>query len=359
MKGLRRLFGVRAIDEETLPGKEETASSSPATSGVSASSFPAETVKSAPVEKKAASVSVAASEEHTDHEVNDTVPLGHSPTMDGRTRQLPPLDSVARAGERNGLRFGHFSDPGRVRENNQDSIFTMTAALSGADNQVEMGLFIIADGMGGHEDGERASAMTAQSVARTISNDVFMPVLTQDLQDSEQERPAIADVLQSAVQRANALLAERVPDGGTTLTAALLIGNQTYLAHVGDSRAYMIVGDEIEQITRDHSLVQRLIELDQLTPEDAVNYQQKNVLYRAVGQSENLDVDAIFRHIPSGGRMLLCTDGLWNLVSNQEMLKIIKEHENDLQGACEALVALANERGGSDNISVILVRLSS
>jgi protein phosphatase len=159
------------------------------------------------------------------------------------------------------------------------------------------------------------------------------------------------------VQRANDVISEQVPDGGTTVTAAAVMGGLAYIAHVGDSRAYLVSEERIEHVTRDHSLVQRLIELDQLTPEDALEHPQRNVLYRALGQSDNLDVDAITRQISPGGYLLICSDGLWNLVSNEEIQQIVLEHQDNTQLSCQKLVALANERGGSDNITVILVRV--
>jgi protein phosphatase len=135
-----------------------------------------------------------------------------------------------------------------------------------------------------------------------------------------------------------------------------MIGNLAYIVHVGDSRVYLITRDKIEQVTRDHSLVQRLIELDQLSPEEAADHPQKNVLYRALGQSDNLEVDTLTRRLPPHSRLLLCSDGLWNQVEEQEIHDIIMEHSNP-QEACEALIAKANSRGGIDNVTAILVQV--
>jgi protein phosphatase len=112
----------------------------------------------------------------------------------------------------------------------------------------------------------------------------------------------------------------------------------------------------MEQVTRDHSLVQRLIELDQLTPEEAAEHPQRNVLYRAIGQSENLDVDAITRRLPPQSRLLLCSDGLWNMVAEDTILSVISRYDNP-QDVCDELVRLANDRGGPDNVSVIFVQV--
>ncbi|MBI5931943.1 MAG: serine/threonine-protein phosphatase, partial [Chloroflexi bacterium] len=218
--------------------------------------------------------------------------------IDGRTRQLPPLETVM-PNSANGARLivGQRSDVGQVRENNQDSMFTLVASMSTTDERPDFGLFIVADGMGGHEDGEKASAMTVQVVSREVTNSIFLPLLYNEA-GGDAERPTISEVLRSAVQKANEVVSEKVPDGGTTVTAAVIMGNLVYIAHVGDSRAYLITPTSIDKVTRDHSLVERLKELDHITEEEAIDHPQTNVLYRAIGQSETLEVDAITRQIP-------------------------------------------------------------
>ncbi|MCB9437399.1 MAG: serine/threonine-protein phosphatase [Anaerolineales bacterium] len=275
---------------------------------------------------------------------------------EGRTRQLPPLETVLTPSEGARLNYGQFSDVGQIRDNNQDSMLSMTLSMTGNDQDPNFGLFIVADGMGGHEDGEKASAMTTHVIAKYVTKDIFVPMLNGET-GGDADRPTIIEVLRNAVQKANDVVAERVPDGGTTATAAAVMGNLAYIAHVGDSRAYIITADGIEQATRDHSLVQRLIELDQLTPEDAIDHPQRNVLYRAIGQSDNLDVDAITRHLPPASYLLICSDGLWNLVTKEELKQIVITHQDNTQSACEALVNLANERGGTDNITVVIIRV--
>jgi len=208
--------------------------------------------------------------------------------------------------------------------------------------------------MGGHHDGERASAIAARTVVRYTSAEILLPLLRRE--DASADRPTITEVLRQAIQQANLEVSKDVPDGGTTVTAAAIVGDLAYIGHVGDSRAYMISADGIEQLTRDHSLVQRLIELDQLTPEEAAEHPQRNVLYRAIGQNESIDVDAITRRLTPGSRLLLCSDGLWNLVPEEEIRATVASSPNP-QVACEALVKLANARGGPDNISVVIVKM--
>jgi protein phosphatase len=197
--------------------------------------------------------------------------------------------------------------------------------------------------------------MAIRIMATQITNHIYLPMLSGD---SNGDRPPITETLIKAVQKANADVIARVPEGGTTLTAVVVIGDLAYVVHVGDTRVYLIAKDGVEQITRDHSLVQRLIELGQLTPEEAADHPQKNVLYRALGQSEQLEVDAITRRLPPNSRLLLCTDGLWNQISDKEIGDIAMSCDNPQQ-ACDKLVALANTRGGTDNITTILLQIPS
>ncbi len=276
---------------------------------------------------------------------------------DGRTRQLPPLEEVLSdpvPGAR--LIYGQLSDVGQVRDNNQDAVLSFMTSMTSADHEPNFGLFVVADGMGGHEHGEKASAVTTQIITKHVTGDIFIPMLNGET-GGDSGRPTIIEVLRHAVQQANEVVSDSIPDGGTTVTAAAVLDRSAYIAHVGDSRAYIISQDNIEQVTRDHSLVQRLIELDQLTPEDAIEHPQRNVLYRAIGQSDNLEVDAIKRLIPPGGYLLLCSDGLWNLVSQEEIHQMVLKQADNPQNACTEMVALANERGGSDNITVVLIRV--
>jgi protein phosphatase len=271
----------------------------------------------------------------------------------GGTRPLPPLETIIpKPGQR--LIFGHLSDVGMVRGNNQDAVLTLFASSTSSDDLPDFGLFIVADGMGGHQEGERASAITTRIVARHVLREIYMILLSQQMNDSE--RPSIADLLRAAVQEANESVTEQIPEGGTTATVTIVIDDLAYIAHVGDSRAYMVTEDRIEQVTRDHSLVQRLIELDQLTPEEALDHPQRNVLYRAIGQSETLDVDAITRRLPPRARLLLCSDGLWNMVPEDRIHEVLSQNK-DPQEACNQLVALANERGGPDNITIVIIQM--
>ncbi len=275
---------------------------------------------------------------------------------DGATRQLPSLESALARRPSQHLLYGQSSDVGMVRSNNQDSVLTFYASQGNADQVVDFGLFIVADGMGGHHDGEKASAIASRVLAQHVTDKIFLPMLTKsDIIDSDQI--TTTEILTQAVKHANDVVVKMIPEGGTTVTATAVLGDLAHIVHVGDSRAYLVTQAlGMEQITRDHSLVQRLIELDQLTPEEAAQHPQKNVLYRALGQSDNLEVDTVTRRLPAESFLLLCSDGLWNMVSEEDVLDIILNSETP-QEACDRLIVAANECGGSDNISAIVLQI--
>ncbi len=250
------------------------------------------------------------------------------------------------------LKVGWTTDVGKVRRHNEDTALIITAAHDGDDALPAFGVFVLADGMGGHQAGEVASSLAVRVVAHHIVHQFYLPTLIS--QERGTNQPALNDVLVDAVRAANRAVADRVPGGGTTLTCALMLGPRTYIAHVGDSRAYVITEEGFDQITQDHSLVDRLIELGQLTRDEAAVHPQKNVLYRAVGQSGVLEVATYVRTVSYGNRLLLCSDGLWSMVSETEITNIVTT-ASSLQAACESLVAAANQAGGHDNITVILV----
>jgi PPM family protein phosphatase len=291
--------------------------------------------------------------EDPDANIPPPVDIHKKPIPAGVTR---PLQTEAIAHQQQiSLTFGKASDVGMVRENNQDACLALQLVSTSVDERPDFGFFIVADGMGGHHDGEKASAITVETVTAEMLENIYIPML-RNFDDGD--RPTIVEALVSASEKANLAVIKKVPDGGTTLTAVAVVGNLAYLAHVGDSRAYLIYNGEIEQLTRDHSLVQRLIELNQLTPEEAEEHPQKNVLYRAIGQNENLEVERLIRPLPQGAQMLICSDGLWGLIGNEKLKEITLDAPTP-QDACDKLVALANALGGTDNITAIILKIPS
>ncbi len=270
---------------------------------------------------------------------------------DGATRPLPEDALIAFMGNGH-LTFGQATDVGLVRNNNQDSAYSFFSTGRSVDEKPDLGLFLVADGMGGHHDGEKASSVTAHTVASQVMNTIFAPMLAGITED----QPPISEALIAAIEKANINVIRSVPDGGTTLTSAIIIGDLAYIAHVGDSRIYLLNKDHLEQLTRDHSLVQRLIELDQLTPAEAAEHPNKNMLYRALGQNEMLEIDTLTRRLPPKSYLLFCSDGLWNQVDEADIVEVVRTTPN-LQEACNKLISLANKRGGLDNVTVILLHM--
>jgi len=243
---------------------------------------------------------------------------------------------------------------GKQRELNEDSLLALTTTMAGNSGNLPFGLYIVADGMGGHQFGEVASNAAIRTVAGYILRK-FHPHLFQVKADTMDE--SFQEIMQAAVSEAQRSIQREAPGSGTTLTAALVIGQQITVAHVGDSRAYFVYPDgRIEPITRDHSLVQRLQELGHITHEEAENYPHRNVLYRALGQGEVLEPDIFNVGFPQPGILMICSDGLWGVVAEQDLVRSINEAPS-LQRACQNLVTAANIAGGPDNISVVLTQL--
>jgi serine/threonine protein phosphatase PrpC len=243
---------------------------------------------------------------------------------------------------------------GKQRELNEDSVLAITATMAGNSGNLPFGLYIVADGMGGHQFGEVASNAAIRSVAGYVLKK-FHPFLFNVKPDMLEE--SFQEIMQAAVTEAQRAIQKEAQGSGTTLTAALVVGQQITVAHVGDSRAYFIYPDgRVEPITRDHSLVKRLEELGHITPEEAANYPHRNVLYRALGQGEILDPDIFTLGFPQPGSLMICSDGLWGVITEQDLVRAVNEAPN-LQRACQNLVNAANAAGGPDNISVVLVQL--
>jgi PPM family protein phosphatase len=266
-----------------------------------------------------------------------------------------PLDPgvLAAAAERRPTRLavGIAQSSGIERTHNEDAVMVVHGSAGGKEDLQDFGVFLVADGMGGHRSGEVASAISARTVAARLT-ETALAALTEG---KDAYSDPLQDLVRDALEEANQLVVERVPGGGTTLTVAVLLGQQITLGHVGDSRAYMVEPGNTRVLTRDHSLVKRLEELGQLTPEEAGTHPQRNVLYRAIGQGANLEVDVSSHPFPPGGQLLLCSDGLWGVITDEEIERTIAQAKSP-QAACDQLIAAANAAGGPDNITAILVR---
>ncbi|MBL7199711.1 MAG: serine/threonine-protein phosphatase [Anaerolineae bacterium] len=272
----------------------------------------------------------------------------------GSSSLLPSPTEEGNESKGHTLVVGALTDKGCVRERNEDALFTLSTVFSQDEEMLPMSLYIVADGMGGYEGGQQASALTVRLVANWILSKLYLPYLL-DEGHSADRRP-INQVLTEGTVIANGKVFEACPGAGTTLTCAFVLGTNAFLAHVGDSRAYLVSRNTIRQITTDHSLVNRLVELGQITPEEAKIHPQRNILYRALGRAGNLEVDTHLQSLPLNSSLLLCSDGLWGMIPEAEMLKIINAAPSP-QVACNRLVAQAKENGGEDNITAILVQV--
>jgi serine/threonine protein phosphatase PrpC len=230
------------------------------------------------------------------------------------------------------LRAGAATHVGRVRERNEDSYL------------VREPLFAVADGMGGHRGGDVASALVLEILGASV-----------------EDEPSAAGVLEQ-IQEANQRVLERggreldLQGMGTTLTAVLVSGDQAHVAHVGDSRAYLVRDGEIHQLTEDHTLVQRMVHEGRLSPGDAGRHPHRSILTRAVGVEEDIPVDQLTLDLRAGDRVLLCTDGLTGMLSDERILEVISG-EPDPQAASDRLVVEANQAGGDDNITVVVLEV--
>jgi PPM family protein phosphatase len=249
--------------------------------------------------------------------------------------------------------YGQFQSIGRQRDHNEEALFIFSGYLVHKDQQSFAGFFAVADGMGGHANGEIASSLAVQTMGRHVIEKIFNePGLLSDELDSD----AIKEILADSIQAANQTIKKEVPGGGTTLTA-ILIYHQLYILHVGDSRAYLIpVSGEIKVLTHDHSFVRQLVDLGQISPEEALTHPQRNVLSMALGQWDPLAPDIFTTPIPSNGHLLICSDGLWSVVPEGKLVELIRNSVSPQQ-ACEDLVQAANDAGGPDNITAILISL--
>lgn len=240
------------------------------------------------------------------------------------------------------LKSSAFTDVGRKRKLNQDYIFTSEQSVGILPN-----LFIVADGMGGHRAGDFASRFTADTVVEELQKSCA---------GEPEELLARALTVANRKLRMRAAQDERMAGMGTTFVAACITGDRLLAANIGDSRLYVLSRGEITQITEDHSLVQEMVRMGGIDAETARSRTDKNIITRAVGAMENVEADFFRRTLRDGELVLLCSDGLTNMVEDTQIRRIAAGNtEAALDSRVQALVAAANEHGGRDNIAVILI----
>ncbi len=237
------------------------------------------------------------------------------------------------------LRTISLTDIGKKRQLNQDIVFTSEKALGNLPN-----IFIVADGMGGHKAGDYASRYTVETIVKEVKN-------------SEEENPI--DIIKNAIEKANenirnaASADERLEGMGTTVVVATCEGNLLRVANVGDSRLY-IVNHKIVQITRDHSLVEEMVRMGGLDKASARNHPDKNIITRAIGAQETIEADFFDVVLEPNDIVLMCSDGLSNMLEDEE-IRLIVSAQGDIVLKAEELIKAANNNGGKDNIAVIII----
>lgn len=272
-------------------------------------------------------------------------------------RQMPVAPEVTR-----GLRqiAGYATDVGQERDHNEDFVGKYSLGLEQAPGASEVGLYLVADGMGGHQAGEKASRAVVHKVVEQIHELQSVPRLKGVTRRLHQAATA-GEILEQAVLQANQLLFDaRVAAGsdrGTTITAALIVGESCTVANVGDSRTSLLRGGKLQQITTDHSLVASLVAAGMITHEEMRTHPQRNQIYRTLGNKPQVEVDTFTELLAPGDQLLLCSDGLWEMVPDTTIEKIMLQASNP-QEACDQLIRAANAAGGEDNISVALVWLT-
>lgn len=231
--------------------------------------------------------------------------------------------------------IGVKTDVGRVREGNEDSFL------------VDEPLFVVADGMGGHLAGDVASSTAVEIISS----------------NSATASGANPETLAELIRAANAAIWEKASTDpqlrgmGTTCTLVLLDGSRAHIAHVGDSRAYLLRDGRLEQLTEDHTLVARMVKEGRLRAEDAEHHPQRSIITRALGVDSEVDVDLSVLELQPGDRLLICSDGLSSMIDHSAIQEALADHE-DPQAAADDLVARANEAGGEDNVTVVVIEVS-
>ena len=245
---------------------------------------------------------------------------------------------------------GAISDQGNYRSQNEDALFHLQSALHSGANVAVFGIFVIADGLGGHEDGQIASELAVRTVASHLIKTVYASAVAGQGQDSESV--PLNESLTESVELANRIVCNGTRGGGSTLTGVLLLDRTAYIVHVGDSRAYLICGDSLSQLTQDHSLGGRLMEVQGLSEEEVADLPERHTLYKALGQPTSPEPDVHYHNIVPGSHMLLCSDGLWGFVSQQDILEVFQTLV-DPQAICTRLADMAIAKGSDDNVSLI------
>jgi len=291
-----------------------------------------------------------------DIEQCDTLPVGKTAPTAAEEQQTLQLQSVQ--GSTLQLVVGVETNPGIARKNapNEDSVLALQGTRPFAGALHPVGLFVVADGMGGHAHGQEASQLAVQAI-----HDTIVPTLQRVAEENEDE--LFAELLKEGVHRANLAIYQRNRHSeekqakmGTTITAALVVNTQAYIVNVGDSRTYRYrQGEGLTQLTQDHSVVARLVENGVITRDDIYTHPQRNQIYRCLGDHPSVQADFFKVELQVHDLLLLCSDGLWEMVRDPDIEKIISSSCPHAVQTSTILIQAALNRGGADNVSVVVV----
>jgi len=251
------------------------------------------------------------------------------------------------------IRASGLTDVGRKRKHNEDNLY-----LSPRD-----GLYVVADGMGGHASGEVASQIAVETVGKffeetALDEEKTWPYKMNKKFSYQENRLMVGIKLSNKLIFDRAQSDLRLKGMGTTIVVVYVREQSAYLGHVGDSRIYRLRGNQFEMLTEDHSLLNDYMKIKKLTPEEIENFPHKNVIVRALGMKDRVEVDTACTPLQQGDVFLLCSDGLNGLVTDEEMGQIVMKHRHDLDLTCQELINAANRNGGNDNITALLVEVT-
>jgi serine/threonine protein phosphatase PrpC len=290
-------------------------------------------------------------------------PLSEQPTIEfvqnGRidTEKTEPYVGSRLARSNVGLVVAAKSDPGIKRKHkpNEDSLLAAQGAQTFNALPLQLGLFVVADGMGGHANGQDASRRAIQTLV-----DFMLPRL---MKGKELHDEMLSRLLTEGVQHANQAVhqsnMEQHADMGTTITAALIVNATAHISNVGDSRTYLYrARGSLQKVTNDHSVVASLVEAGIIKPDDIYTHPRRNQIYRSLGEKPMVEVDSFVVHLQPGDKLLLCSDGLWDMVRDPQIEEVIKSSSADPRTTTEGLIKAALDHGGEDNVSVIVVSVT-
>jgi serine/threonine protein phosphatase PrpC len=269
-----------------------------------------------------------------------------------------PLSSAEPTAQQQEVRLyvGYATDPGQVREIDEDSLLVVGGvSLMEGVARTNVGVFAVADGMGGHDNGQLASRRVIQVVAEYLLPRLLAPDLGGETILEETCVTAVVDAIQEANRRLTAEARNANSNMGSTLTLAFVRNRRAVIANIGDSRTYVWQGGILRQVTKDHSSVARLVETGALQPEEIYTHPRRSEIYRVLGDKPEMDVDTFEQELYPGDRLVLCCDGVWEMIHTDGIEEVLLTCPSDPQAACDEMVRRANLAGGEDNISVIVV----